>query len=80
MEMLNISEAKAQLSSVIEKVVTTGEVFIIGKAGKPVAKIIRYEPARQPRRLGLLKGKIRLSKDWDQWPKDLAQIFGIKDK
>ncbi len=76
--MLNISEVKAKLSAVIEEVVTTGEEFLIGKAGKPVAKIIRYEPAQRSRRLGLLKGKIKLTKDWDQWPDDIAQSLGIK--
>jgi prevent-host-death family protein len=80
MEILNISEAKARLSSVIEKVVTTGEECLIGKAGKAVAKIVRYEAARKPRRLGLLKGKIRLSKDWDTWPDDIATSLGIKDE
>jgi prevent-host-death family protein len=76
--LLNISEAKAKLSSVIERVVSKGEEFLIGRAGKPVAKIIRYEPARRPRHLGVLKGKIKLSKDWEAWPEDLARSLGIK--
>lgn len=77
-QMLNISEAKAKLSSVIERVVSKGEEFLIGRAGKPVAKIIRYEPARKPRRLGVFKGKIKLSKNWEDWPEDLAQSLGMK--
>ena len=40
MHITNISEAKAQLSALIERVMT-GEDIIIGKAGKPVAKIVR---------------------------------------
>jgi prevent-host-death family protein len=78
MNILNISEAKAQLSSVIERVVTKGEECIISKAGKPVAKIVRYEASRKPRRLGMLKGKIHLSKDWETWPNDIAISLGIK--
>ena len=42
MHIINISEAKAQLSSLIEKVLA-GEEVLIGKAGKPVAKLVRYE-------------------------------------
>ena len=79
MELLNISEAKSQLSSVIERVVTKGEEFLIGKAGKPVAKIIRYEPARKNKRLGLFAGQIKIPKDFDEWPEDVAKILGIKD-
>lgn len=45
MEVTNILEAKAQLCSLIEKVIR-GEEAIIRKAGKPVAKLIRYEPSR----------------------------------
>ena len=41
MRIANISEAKAQLSALIEKVLS-GEEVIIGKAGKPVARLIRY--------------------------------------
>lgn len=79
MQFLNISEAKAKLSSVIERVVKKGEEFLIGRSGKPVAKIIRYEPARENHRLGLFEGKITISKDFDEWPEDLAHIFGIKN-
>lgn len=78
MELMNISEAKAKLSSVIERVVTGGEEILIGKAGKPVAKIIRYEPARKNRRLGLFSGKIKISPDFDEWPDDVAESLGIK--
>ena len=42
MQIANISEAKAQLSALIEKVLS-GEEVIIGKAGKPVARLIKYE-------------------------------------
>lgn len=79
MQMLNISEAKAKLSSVIERVVSKGEEFLIGKAGKPVARIIRYEPAHKKRRLGFLKKQIKVSKDFDNWPDDIARALGIKD-
>jgi prevent-host-death family protein len=40
MLITNISEAKAQLSALIEKVLA-GEEVIIGKAGKPVARLVR---------------------------------------
>lgn len=77
MKIINISEAKAQLSAVIERVVEKGEVFLIGRAGKPVAKIIPYTPDAQKGRLGLFKGKIKIEKDFDTWPDDVARALGI---
>lgn len=77
MQITNISEAKAQLSSLIERV-TSGEDIIIGKAGKPVARLIRYENNRKPRRPGALKGKIKIAEDFDELPDDIAGEFGME--
>ncbi len=76
MQITNISEAKAQLSSLIERV-TAGEDIIIGKAGKPVARLVRYENNRQPRQPGALKGKIKIAEDFDELPDDIATAFGM---
>jgi prevent-host-death family protein len=76
MHIANISEAKAQLSALIEKVMA-GEEVIIGKAGKPVARIIKYENSRQVRKPGVLKGKIKIAEDFDALPDDLAKAFGM---
>ena len=58
MYVTNISEAKAQLSALLEKVLA-GEEVIIGKAGRPVAKLVRYERSEKPRRPGPLKGRTK---------------------
>ena len=76
MQIANISEAKAQLSALIEKV-QAGEEIIIGKAGKPVARLIKYETHGKPRKPGALKGKIKISDDFDTLPDDLAKAFGM---
>lgn len=75
MHVTNISEAKANLSALIEKVLA-GEEVIIGKAGKPVAKLVRYERSAEPRRPGALKGKIKIAQDFDELPDDIAALFG----
>ena len=77
MQVTNISEAKAQLSALIEKVLA-GEEIIIGKAGKPVAKLVRYERRLEDRRPGVLKGKIKIAKDFDELPEDIARAFGME--
>ena len=79
MQITNISEAKAQLSALIEKVMA-GEEVIIGKAGKPVARLIRYEYNRQVRQPGALKGKIIIADDFDALPEDIAKAFGMEEE
>jgi prevent-host-death family protein len=48
--IVNMHEAKSTLSKLVEKV-NAGEEVVIAKAGKPVAKLVKYD--REPRRLGL---------------------------
>jgi prevent-host-death family protein len=77
MHITNISEAKAQLSALIEKAMT-GEEVIIGKAGKPVAKLVRYQRSEEQRQPGALKGQIKIADDFDKLPEDIAEAFGMK--
>ncbi len=76
MHITNISEAKAQLSALIEKVLAGNEV-IIGKAGKPVAKLVPYERSEETRHPGALHGKIKIAADFDDLPGDVAEAFGM---
>jgi len=76
MLITNISEAKAQLSALIEKVLA-GEEVIIGKAGKPVAKLVKYQHSEEHRRPGALKGQIKIADDFDELPEDIAEAFGM---
>ncbi len=78
MHITNISEAKSRLSALIEKV-QSGDEVIIGKAGKPVAKIVPYDRKVEKRTPGALKGKIRISEDFDELPEEIAEIFGVLD-
>lgn len=79
MRITNISEAKAQLSALVEQVLAGREV-VIGKAGKPVAKLVPFERPREPRRPGALRGKIRIGEDFDSLPDDIAEALGMKDE
>ena len=76
MEITNISEAKTQLSALIEKVIN-GEEVIIGKAGKPVAKIVPYDVCEAPRIPGALRGKIKMAEDFEELPEEIAEAFGM---
>ena len=76
MQITNISEAKASLSKLVEQVLK-GEEVVIGKAGKPVAKLVPFELDKQPRDLeqGIWEGKVHMSEDFDDLPEDLMQLF-----
>lgn len=79
MQITHISKAKAQLSSLIEKVLK-GQEIIIDKAGKPAVQLIRYENNQLPRKPGVLKGKIKIADDFDDLPEDIAAVFGVEKK
>lgn len=77
MILRNVSEAKAELSALLEAV-SRGEEVLIGKAGVPVARLVRYDGQAEARRPGALRGKIKLAADFDELPEDLAVAFGLK--
>lgn len=78
MMVRNISEAKAELSALIEAVLSGNEV-IIAKAGKPVARLIAFRGPSRPRTPGSMAGEIRIAPDFDTLPDDMADAFGMKE-
>ena len=77
MQIINIHEAKTNLSKLIEKAVQ-GESFIIAKAGNPLVKVTRLqapEPA-QVKRLGFMQGQLSVPEDFDRMGlADIEQLF-----
>jgi prevent-host-death family protein len=63
MRVVNMHEAKTHFSKLVDSVVHGGEV-IIAMAGKPIAKLSPISK-KTKRRLGCLKGKIKIAKDFD---------------
>ncbi len=43
------------------------------KAGKPGARLVRYEWSEEPRNPGALRGKIGIAADFDELPDDIAR-------
>ena len=76
MRITNITEAKATLSKLIERV-QRGDEVIIGKAGKPVAKLVPYDADTNPRELGAGKwrGQVHIADDFDETPDDIVRLF-----
>ena len=63
-QTVNIKEAKAHLARLLEKVASGTEV-IIAKEGKPMARVSRIEERKSKIRFGVLKGKVKISDDFD---------------
>jgi len=71
----NVQEAKAQLSKLLQEV-DSGIEVIIAKAGKPMARISRIEESSPKICFGVLKGKVKVSEDFDApLPEDLLSEF-----
>jgi prevent-host-death family protein len=80
MLLKNISQAKTELSALIEFVQKGGEV-LIGKAGKPVARLVPYEGVAKPRVPGYFAGQIKIGDDFDApLPAEILKGFGITGK
>ena len=65
MKPVNIYEAKTRFSELVDKAVAGDEV-IVSRNGKPLVRITRLEGGQKQRiKFGTLKGKIKLSADFD---------------
>ena len=74
MKLINVHEAKTNLSRLLEEVEHGGEV-IIGRAGRPVAVLKAFQPARRPRKPGMWKGRVKIAPDFDELPRELQAAF-----
>ena len=78
MSTVNIHQAKTHFSRLVD-LAASGEEIIIAKSGKPVARLVPYTPKGTVRRPGVMRGKIRIKKNFDApLPKELLDSFGGK--
>ena len=63
---VNVNEAKAQLSALLDRVLG-GEEIIIAKGGTPVARLMPLVPMREGSRVpGSRQGLMRMAPDFDE--------------
>lgn len=62
--IVNIHEAKTHFSRIVDQVAAGREV-IIAKAGRGVAKLVPLEARKRPKKLGGLKGRIKVLDDFN---------------
>ena len=75
MKMVNIHAAKTHLSRLVDQAVA-GEEIVVAKAGKPLVKLVPVNKPKVRRKPGFLKGRIKISDDFDApLPDDLLDAF-----
>ena len=62
---INIHQAKTHLSRLVEDV-ASGTEILIAKGGRPMARLVPLRRDETPRRPGLLKGKLKISEEFDR--------------
>ena len=75
MRVFNIDDAKAQFSRLVERA-AAGEEIVIGKAGKPIARLVSYkEPPTPKRKPGSMRGKIKIKPGFDAVDERIGAAF-----
>jgi prevent-host-death family protein len=75
MEKVQLHEAKARLSELVDRA-QAGEEVVISRHGRAVAKLVGYAPKRARRAGGVLRGRIKFRKGWDKpLPEDILAAF-----
>ncbi len=68
-------DAKTHLSRLAERA-AGGEEIVIARSGKPLARLVALEQSHKPRKLGLWRGMVWMSEDFDApLPAELQRGF-----
>ncbi|MDF2735500.1 MAG: prevent-host-death protein [Chloroflexota bacterium] len=73
-EIVNVHAAKTNLSRLLERA-EAGEEIVIGRAGKPIARLVPYRADRPKRVFGALKGRIRILPGFDELDAEIERDF-----
>ena len=71
--IINISDAKTNLSKLIDRVYH-GEKITIAKNNLPIVDLVIHKPSGE-RKLGLLKGKISIPEDFNTEDESINDLF-----
>jgi prevent-host-death family protein len=77
MAQVEIHEAKAHLSQLVERALD-GEEIILTRDGEPAVRLV---PERRPGGFaslaGVWQGRVRIAEDFDELPDDIAERLGL---
>ncbi len=79
MSIVNIHEAKTQLSRYVDQA-AAGEEIIIARAGKPVARLVALAETSKPRPLGVGVGRFTMPEDFDHFAQaEIEAMFAPRE-
>lgn len=75
-EVVNVHEAKTHFSKLLDRL-SHGEEIVIGKAGRPVARLVPFSDRTTRREPGSARGRFTMTKNFDApLPAKLRRSFG----
>jgi prevent-host-death family protein len=74
MSIVQIHEAKAKLSSLIEAALS-GEEIIIAKRNRPLVRLVPLNAEETTRKIGRAKGCIHMADDFDEIPEGFEEYL-----
>ena len=70
---VNVAEAKAKLSDLIERA-ANGEDIVIARAGRPQVRLVPVPERTRPREFGQLRGQIVFHPGWEDDVRDFEDL------
>ncbi len=78
MTLVNMLEAKSNLSRLVQALETGAETeIVIARNGRPAARLVPLQAATAQRRIGVAKGKFKAPDDIDAHNDEVLALFGI---
>lgn len=74
MTIVNVHQAKSQLSKLIEQA-ESGEEVVIARAGKPAVRLVAFSVPGRERKGGIWRDQVTVAEDFDTLPEDVMAAF-----
>ncbi|MEB3049155.1 type II toxin-antitoxin system Phd/YefM family antitoxin [Mycolicibacter sp. MYC123] len=65
-EQVNVYDAKTHFSRLLARA-ESGDEIVISRHGRPVARLVPYQPERTVRRPGIWRGQVSIAPDFDDF-------------
>lgn len=74
MTIVNVHQAKSQLSKLMEQA-EAGEEVVIARSGKPAVRLVPFVPHGPQRKAGIWRNQVSIAPDFDALPEELLAAF-----
>lgn len=78
MTIVNVHQAKSQLSKLMEQA-ESGEEVVIARAGKPAVRLVAFSMPGKNRTAGIWRNQVSIAEDFDALPDELMAAFEGKE-